>query len=378
MTEPRTESNPPVSAAAVPPPAPRVRTCVLLVMTLAASIFLTGWIGAEDEELLPGRLSARTSVIRTPAAGRIDKWLVGSQATVEQGTQLAILVDGGLQQRIAEMRRRIASLESEWKRRKAQADVDLAWKLRSLESEVLANRLEAAELIRREYDQRIEQHAWKSVLHRTPRQVAATSPDDVFRPAGFTISPSPSITSRQRAIKGHENARNAVEVIAVKLHLREERLRDLQRLIEELPAKVRQAAGIEAASRQLAEAKEALTELEARPLQRTIHADAYGTLLARHGKPGDVLKAGDVLARIVDDERCFVTVPVPANRLSRFEAGKPLQLRFPGNKRRQGTIVEIGPADDTADTINVVIEPAGKLWPAVPVGAAVQVVVPKE
>jgi multidrug resistance efflux pump len=379
MAEPRTESTATDPADCPPFPAPRLRTFLLLAVTLGTSIFLTGWIGAKNDELLSGRLSARTSVIRTPAAGRIDKWLVGSQKTVEQGTQLAILVDGSLRQRIVDKRREIASLESELKRRRAQADVDLAWRRRSLESEILANRLKAAELIRMEYDQRISQQAWKSVLRRMPRQIQTSSPDEVFRPAGFTIAPDPSITSRQKAMKGHESARNAAEVAAVKLQLREERLRELQRLVKELPANVRDAAGIEAIDLQLAAAKQELKQLEARPLQRTIVADAYGKLLARIGKSGDVLKAGDELARIVDDERRFLTVAVPANRLARFEVGKPVQLRFPGNQRRQGTIVEMAaPGDGTANDTNVVIEPAGKLWPSLPFGSAVQVVVPKE
>ena len=363
MAELRTESTASDQAASPPFPASRLRTFLLLAVTLATSIFLTGWIGAEQDELLSGRLSARTSIIRTPDAGRIDKWLVGAQATVEQGTKLAILVDGSLQQRIADKRREIASLESQLKRRRAQADVDLTWRRRSLESEILAHRLKSAELMQLEYDQRIALQAWKSVLRDTPRLVATSGPDDIFRPTGLTKADDIAITSRQKAMKGHESARNAAEVAAVKLQLREERLRELQRLIKGLPAKVREAAGIEAIDRQLAAAKRELQQLEALPPQRTIVADAYGKLLAR----------------IVDDERRFLTVAVPANRLARFQVGKPVQLRFPGNERRRGTIVELAAAGEGAENdTNVVIEPAGKLWPNLPVGSAVQVVVPTE
>jgi len=379
MAELRTESTASDQAASPPFPASRLRTFLLLAVTLATSIFLTGWIGAEQDELLSGRLSARTSIIRTPDAGRIDKWLVGAKATVEQGTKLAILVDDSLHQRIADKRCEIASLESQLKRRRAQADVDLTWRRRSLESEILANRLKSAELMQLEYDQRIALQAWKSVLRDTPRRVATSGPDDIFRPTGLSKADDLSITSRQKAMKGHESARNAAEVAAVKLQLREERLRELQRLIKGLPAKVREAAGIEAIDRQLAAAKRELQQLEALPPQRTIVADAYGKLLARIGKSGDVLQAGDELARIVDDERRFLTVAVPANRLARFQVGKPVQLRFPGNERRRGTIVELAAAGDgTANDTNVVIEPAGKLWPSLPFGAAVQVVVPEE
>ena len=225
-------------------PAPRIRTYLLIAAAFGTSILLTGWIGGSEEELVSGRLAARTSVVRVPVSGEIVEWLTDGKKPMHAGVKLATVIDGELRQRIDVQRAEVATLQLEWKRSQAQAEVDLAWRLSSLEGEILSNRLKEAELIKREFDHRIELQAWKSALRKLRPGIQTSSPDNVFRPVSFLNTNGLGISSRLKVMKKHENTRNAVEVVRVKLRLCEDRLRMLKRLKKELPEKVRLAAGV--------------------------------------------------------------------------------------------------------------------------------------
>ncbi|MFQ5731516.1 MAG: HlyD family secretion protein [Planctomycetaceae bacterium] len=368
--------TPTESVRQLPPfyPAPRTRTFVLVAIVLGFSVFLTGWADSE-EEFATGRLAARTTDVLAETNGRVETWLVKPGADVGPDVGLLVIRDEGRAGEIAAVTAEIARLESEQIRRRAQAEVDLSWRLRSLNGEILKTQLKTAELLQQEYDRNIEFHAWHDALRKAAPGTRTASPDDVFRPVSHSVNLLGD--PRLDAMRNHETARNAVEVARVQLLLCEDRLRELRELRRELPDRIRIAAGVEATTRQIAAAKERLRELETTPAQQELQADAYGRVRLL-SKPGSHVMAGDVLARIVDDERRFLSVSVPAEKLARFQSGSAVQLRFPGDEQRRGRVAALRTAKKDGAPPTIIVQPTGRLWPRIPVGSAVQVLMPRD
>jgi hypothetical protein len=70
-------------------------------------------------------------------------------------------------------------------------------------------------------------------------------------------------------------------------------------------------------------------------------------------------------------------------RIHEFPVGKTLALLFPGHEKRQGRVTRIAPQTQprdhsrpAADSIVMVeVEQAGRLWPTVPIGTRIEVLV---
>lgn len=356
----------------VPPPAPRTRTCVLAAIVFGVSVLLTG-LASPDEELLTAELAAPTVLLHAESDGQVVAWLVKPGSEARPGAKLLQLRDDARGRAMAAASADIARLESELQRRQAKAAVDLSWRVRSLDGEIMTTQLKTAELLQREYDRKVEYQVWRETLRSTPSGTKTVAPDDVFHPVSHTVEPAQD--RRLTAMRNHETARNAMEVAHVQLLLCEERLRSLRQLRDELPERIRRAAGVAVTERELSAARERLRQLEQAPAQRELAANAYGRIVTEFSQPGSRVKAGDVLARIVDDERRYLSVPVPADKLPRFEPGMTVRIRFPGDQVRQGTVAAIGSG---AQPGTIRVKPAGKLWPKLPLGSAVQIIVPRD
>lgn len=361
-------------------PAPQARTALLIATAFLASCFLTGWVGSTEDDVITGQLSAHIASLRAERDGRIEKWLVDTNQHVTCDAKLLLVADADVESLRDAKRHEVATLKSQLKRKQAQADIDLAWRLRTVDSEVLANRLKAAELLQREFDHRLELQVHKVALQNRGRRFRSASPDEIFRSASLqtqtatltrTLAP---IESQLTDMQKHEATRNAAEVANVQLRLCENRLRDLEQMKKDLPEKIREAAGITATEQQLESAKKELEALEQRATKRTLLSPAYGRVQPVVKKPGDQIHAGDVFAKIVDDERRFITLPVPAAKLARFDIGRDVILRFPGVKPCTGKVAALQNDDD--GQVTAVIEPTGRLWPNLPLGTAVDVLVP--
>lgn len=371
------------SSASLPPsemsplPASRRRTLFLVIFTLIVSTTLTGWVHQEEEQLVPGYVTAPTVIVRAPQDGLLREWLVPDGAIVGPRQELLRFTDAGLNRQLAEVRDEIQRLETELRRREAKADVELAWRLRTIEAEILANRLKAAELIQREYDQRIELHAWQQRLRGKEEPLQAASPDTVFR----TAARQDEFFRRQwsKVIQQHESARNAVEVSQVQIQLCENRLKELQQLKKELPEKVRRAAGVDETAGRLAAARKHLKQLQDRQEIVTLFPPAYGKVRIEVRNTHRLVKAHTPLARIVDEERRYLSVAVPPEYLGRFKVGQTVTIRFDGHRPRRGLIRDIRIPDvPQTDTVTMIIQPSGRIWPIVPLGSAAYVVVPRD
>lgn len=365
----------PASAAQTAPlPAPRARTMVLLAVAVGSSSLLTGWVGAEDEETVEGQLRAPSVTVRIPDGSRVANWLVKEGAQVAEQTDLATLVDPQAKQKLDRQQRVVAALTTDLRRREAKAAVELAWRIRSIESEILVNQLKAADLIQKHYDQKIELHAWRATLQSQSRQVADTnSPDDVFQTVSYkpgTVFQKPLVSLQQ-----FEAARNSTEVTKVQLQLCEDRLKELEKLKVSLPADIRRAAGVDETKSKLALAKKELESLRQRQGNRIVRSPAWGKLRFASGRD-DSTRAQSV--RIVDDEHRYLIVTVPSRLLGRFQPGKTVEVRFNNHVRHSGVVERINEPAADADSVTLLVQPRGRLWPGVPLGTAARVVVPED
>ena len=357
-----------------PLPAPRARTFVLLVIAFTSSTMLTGWIGTEDEESVTGQLHAPIVEVRTPKNRQISKWLVADGSHVAENHEIAALVDPYAANRIKQKQREIESLEIELRQRTAKASIDLAWRIRAIDSEILTNRLKAADLIQKHYDQKIELHAWRDHLNKDKRSVGTSkSPDQVFQPVSHTAGIV--FNGRVVSIRQFEAARNSVEVTKVQLQLCEDRLKDLEELKKRLPADVRRATGVDETRAKLLTAKSQLEKLKTHKSAEMIRAPAWGTLRIVDSTAD---KSGPVQAQIVDEEHQYLVVTVPSRLLGRFKIGQTVTVRFNNHVRHSGNVVRIdGPATGS-DSVKMIVDPKGRLWPGVPLGTAARVIVPKD
>lgn len=357
-----------------PLPAPRARTFVLLAIAFTSSSMLTGWVGAEDEEFVTGQLHAPVVEVRVPEDRQISKWLAADGSHVAEKHEIAALVDPHAATRIQQKQREVESLEIELRQRTAKASIDLAWRTRTIDSEILTNRLKAADLIQKHYDQKIELHAWRDHLNSEKRSVSTSkSPDQVFQPVSHTAGIV--FNGRVVSIRQFEAARNSVEVTKVQLQLCEDRLKDLEQLKNRLPADIRRAAGVDETRAKLLIAKSELEKLKAHKSAEIIRAPAWGTLRIVDSPAG---KPNGVQANIVDEEHQYLVVTVPSRLLGRFKIGQTVKVRFNNHVKHSGSVVRIERPASNSDSVSMIVDPKGRLWPGVPLGTAARVIVPKD
>jgi multidrug resistance efflux pump len=344
---------------------------------LVIGTVVTGWLDASTSEIFTGSLQAPSSLVNAVSDGRIEQIVAQEGTAVDAGDTIALLFSEARERELAVKRHELASLEVELEQARATAEVDLAWRLKSIEAESLDTRLKSAEFLRQQFDRQMEQQAWREVLDRSSLTVSGASAG-LLRPLiGYDlVSPDEPYA---RLLLKHESARNAVEIAGVQRRLCETRLKVLEEVAAGLTAKIEQASGVTVAAARLAEAGRELALLEQQPAYTPLNAASHGIVGVYRKEKGDAVRRGEPIVTILDDDQRFVRVRIPSRRLTRFAAGAEVMLEFPAGLRRTGTTRRI-PAQttdsesDPADAfVTLRIDPKDRLWPDVPYGTAVNV-----
>lgn len=79
-------------------------------------------------------------------------------------------------------------------------------------------------------------------------------------------------------------------------------------------------------------------------------AERDGVVTEIHAEPGQVVSAGEVIARVADPSKMEVVVAVPESRMGGIKMGTPAQVRLWATKEKAyaGKVREMAPAADTA------------------------------
>ncbi|MEK6261508.1 MAG: HlyD family efflux transporter periplasmic adaptor subunit [Planctomycetota bacterium] len=368
-------------------PATSRRMAILCLVALAAGIGVATWIEVRGATSYAGQLQARTTSVAAGRAARIASMTVTTGQRVVPGEKLLELADDRLTGQITAKKRELIELEADVQRVKATADVELEWRRRELQSELFQTQLKATSVSQEKLNKQVEQLAWQehltgriTDLDAGPSLVEAASP---FRP--IILNTHVMDERRVQAMLKEDAAAAAAESLAAQLTLCEQQLERLKKLGEDLPNKVRLSAGVELAETRLARVREELSSLEQQRESLTIVSPSHGVVGAVHHEPGDLVEPGSTIIELFDDDRRHLTASIPSSAVARLKPGTKLTLIFPSGYKRIGLVAAIPPqamsesstepSDDSQ--VAVRIEPAGKLWPKIPIGSRIKVQVPQ-
>lgn len=203
---------------------------------------------------------------------------------------------------------------------------------------------------------------------RSARIVAAASPAVMTDPGRTAPANKAAATA---GIPAAATDAGASETIQAELA----RLDSLQKNLQQ---HVASAIGLTQAREILLDAQEELQRLQTAETELLIAAPSYGLVGTVDVEVGEQLASGKTVLRILHLDRRSVVVQLPGSRLPELSTGEMVEIHFPGARGYEGRVVSISPMTTTdvagnEPRIAVKIEPAGRIWPTVPVGCDVQV-----
>ncbi len=254
---------------------------------------------------------------------------------------------------------------------------------KSLDEELHRTRLQSAEYLRQHYAASFEHVTWRNFTKESHAgrwlavaPNALSEPDRIFSSL-VTDSVLTPEEVRLRAMMRQEEARNSAEVTKAQADLCDHHIQELQELRQNLPERIRKAAGVDVAEAKLAQATEQFNSLNQQKAAMTVTAPGYGIVGSYTKQAADPVSEGEALVTVLDRDRPFVEVDVPSREIGRLQVGQKIPLEFAGADRI-GRVETISPQAHRRDSsveswIAVRIRPAGRLWPEVPIGSAVSV-----
>lgn len=358
------------------------RLLMLCAASLAAGISVTKWLEVRGSTSYGGSLQSRTASIKAERTARIQEILLVAGQRVVPGEKLLQLTDDRLTAQIVAKQQELVELEADLKRVQAQAEVELNWRRRELNGEIFQTQMQVTDLTQERTTKEVEQLAWQDQLKSFQGDRKGPEFADAVLPVRSLILDSPfSEDRRLDAILREDAAAAAAESLAAQLVLCEQQLDRLRKLEQQLPEKIRLSVGVELVETRISRAREELIVLEAQQESLTVISPAHGIVGTIHHRPGDLVSAGEPIVELLDDERRHLVACIPSIAASKLQPGTRVDLIFPGRQSRIGLIAAIPPHAIPADRgrpsedsqVEVKVEPAGKLWPKLPVGSRVQV-----
>jgi len=366
-------------------PAPKAslrRLMILGAASLAAGIGVAKWLDERGSISYGGSLQSLTTSIAAERTARVHEMLIIPGQRVCPGDKLLQLTDDRLAAQIIDKQRELVELDANLKRAQAQAEVEIEWRRRELNSEIFQTQMKVSTVTQERTSRQVEQLAWQDQLKSLQSERVGPDLADAVLPVRSVIVDSPfSDERRLQAILKEDAAAAAAEALSAQLVLCEQQLDRLRKVDKDLPEKVRISAGVDVAETRVKRTRDELASLETQREALTVVSPAHGIIGTIHHRPGDLVNAGDPIVELLDDERRHLIAYIPSSAATALRPGTRVDLVFPGRQDRIGLVAVIPPHAIPADhgspvadsQVEVKIEPAGKLWPKLPVGSRVQV-----
>lgn len=345
---------------------------------LLAGMALSGRLQQPVANSQKGTLQAKTTVIAAGRPARIAELLVAEGETVAPGTPLLRLSDDRLSARIAAQKQEVEAREVELKKVQAQAEVDLKWRQRELQAEVLETQLKSAGFLKEKINRQVEQLAWKEQLTTVSLASSNSVTEGLVRPLSFLNEP-PNPARLQVLLK-EDAAASAIEALDVQIKLCEDRMAELKQLGETLEGKIRTSSGVDLAEMKIQQARTELKTLEDQLPGLTIASEGHGRVGLWAKQIGDTVAAGETIVEVHDQDQRFLMLNVPSAMAGEYRPGVKLSLIFPGQERLAGTVTEVGPQtlrNSPEPMVPVRITSIGRIWPDLPIGTGVIVEPPR-
>lgn len=358
------------------------RPGVLVFAALLAGFGVARWLEFRSSTVWTGRLLAVEGVARAPQNGRLHQLTAQPGVIAEAGQLLATVMDESTDRRRQHLEQSVVGLEQELAQAKGRCEIDLTWRLNAIETERHDIRLKQATYLQQKFDKELEQ---RSLSERLGLPSTEDAPTARIAPLRFDVNAASEgeddlVSLRLR----REAAVNAIEVAEAQVQLCDRRLAQLESLTADLPAQARRAAGVEAIESRLAAARAELAQCAAAGTTHPVRAPEYGTVGRWSKREGDAVTAGEPLVTLFDEDRRYVQVQIPSQRLAEFAEGTKVSLTFPGNIKRKGVVgplprqtndatAETLSASESAGLVSIRIDSVDRLWPDAPIGAAIGV-----
>ncbi len=202
---------------------------------------------------------------------------------------------------------------------------------------------------------------------------------DMPRPAPLarTAQLPASVQPQQVILASEPNTDGILNVEARSVELRLERLEELREI---LPQQVRRAAGVEGIRVRHDEATARLKEMKTLSREIAVLCPAYGKVGQIRYKAGDTMSSGEVMLKILHTDRRYVILNVPTRRVNEIQPGTIVELVFPGDQYYRGKVSNLPMLAETSipggqSLVTVRVEPTGRLWPEIPVGSQIDVLI---
>jgi multidrug resistance efflux pump len=401
-------SRPAVATTHSDLPASMLRTVTLLACALLIGFFTIYFFGQHRNQPLTGVLSADITSIRVPVPSRLTAVHVKPGQEVFSGQPLLTLEKLEHLAMIETQERAVRKLEMDLKRAEAQAKIEMEWRSSDLDRNLASVKQQIAHrqtgVLRQQQERTASAvSSGSSLLSVSPISARSTASRKstppiagglMFFSGSGQTSPVPVMAAAAKptpvrtamALKEGVVSDSPEPLVAKAAEINDPELNSmiseelrLQTLRESLPETVREAMGVTSLKGQLDEAAQYLETMRSVSRDINVTAPVYGVVGQVRYRQGDDLPNGEIMLRILHTDRRYIVVHLPTRRVNEMQPGHEVELVFPGQQEFRGQIVEVPMlADSTCqsgDTLAAVrIEPAGRLWPMIPVGSQVDVI----
>ncbi|MFI4848297.1 MAG: HlyD family secretion protein [Gimesia chilikensis] len=352
------------------------RALVILMIALVGGVSCAQWVRGLRVDSYVGSLQAPKTIVTARTDAVIQKMHVTEGQTVDSEDIVVTLFDRSLEKNWQVKQQQLAALEAQLEQSKAKTEVELALRNKEIESEVFQAKLKSSQYLKEQYIHQITNLAWQDFLQDYDSISSSGSNEEVFRSLVYE-SRLPD-ENRITAMLRQESARNSAEVFAARVKLCEEQMAELKALQRKLPQQIRLAMGVEVIKNRLEQVKNELKQLETQREDLQLRAGRYGTVGMLEKEVGDTIQKGAPILELFDKDHPYLLIEVPSRKISLFEEGTQVKILFSGDLKGKGVVRKISEQavrkpGSSESLILVHVEPAGPLWPDLPMGTTVDI-----
>ena len=359
-------------------PASLFRSLSFTTVALVLSVVVTGIVAQQGETRFTGVLKAEVSRLSAPADGIVEWMEVKPGQIVLPGTELFIIRDTQLEERIRKAELTIEGFRIDLAAAAALAELELQQRTATLDSEAFNTELTLTGLLQQQFQHDFESTALGDYIDLFDALASTEIP-----PVDLKLLAMPDKSrdyDRLRAMIERSEVENSLEALQTRIDLCEARLKELRGAINGLPTRIEVAHRIPVIQASIDSTTADLQKLQSLEAERTVNSPIYGMAGVLRVQELEAVREGDLLVEIFDRDREFVTVSLPMALVATLEAGQDVTLHFPNDEERHGKIDSIPPqlmaeqnGPDSEATFPVKVLSTGKPWPTLPIGSALEV-----
>lgn len=359
-------------------PASIARTLTMTTVALFLSIAVTGSVARRDTVRFPGVLKAEVSRLSAPADGVVEWMDVTPGQIVLPGTELFIIRDTQLEQRIRQTENTLNGFRTDLAAAQARSELELQQRTAALESSAFDTELTLTGLLQQQFQQSFESTALGDYLNLFDALASTEIPP--VNLSSLSMPVQDREYDRMRAMIERSEVENRIEALQTRIELCEGRLKELRGAIASLPEQIRAAHRIPVIQASISSTVAELDSLKTLEAERTVNSPIYGMAGVLRVQEQESVSAGDLLVEIFDRDREFVTVCLPMSLVARLDNNQKVTLHFPNDEEREGLIESVPPQLTSEDSsfsdesgCSLKIHPVGKPWPTLPIGSSLEV-----